>query len=307
METKNNIKGWLYLAPSLVLLAVFTFYPLFSTFVIAFVEKYNYMDPVIKLFGEERNIGFGNFVQIFKPHSLFVGSFTNTLIIVFVSVPLSTALALVISVALNSIKPLQKVFQTVFFLPYVTNAIAIGMVFAVMFNSDFGIVNGMLKSIGLNTVNWLGPKSQFTRMVVLLTYIIWSALPFKILILLSGLQGIDKQYYQAAQIDSASKFKVFWRITVPMLSPQVAYLMITSFIGAFKEYTSIVAIFPDHAGPIGAPYTMTTVVWYIYDRMKVDVVEKGMGYAAAAAMVLFVVIMLFTALNLYISKKKVYY
>jgi multiple sugar transport system permease protein len=198
-------------------------------------------------------------------------------------------------------------FQTVFFLPYVTNAIAIGMVFAVMFNSDFGIVNSLLKTIGFNAVDWLGPTSQFTRMVVLLTYIIWSALPFKILILLSGLQSIDKQYYQAAQIDSASKFKVFWRITVPMLSPQVAYLMITAFIGAFKEYTSIVAIFPDKAGPVGASYTMTTVVWYIYDRMKTDVVDRGMGFAAAAALVLFVVIMLFTFLNLYVSKKKVYY
>lgn len=309
METKNNWRGWLYLLPALALLSVFTFYPLISTFLIAFKENYNYMT------NEFTGWGFDNFVQIFN-HQRFLGSFKNTLIIVFVSVPLSTGLALLIAVALNSIKVVQRFLTTVFFLPYVTNTIAIGMVFAVMFNSKNGLVNEILRIFGLNPVNWLGgggayredfQPSQLNSMIVLLTYIVWNSIPFKILILLSGLQGIDKQYYQAAQIDATPRWRVFMRITVPLLSPQIAYLLITSFIGAFKEYTSVVAIFGEAAGPIGRQYTMTTIVWYIYSRMKATPVVNGMGWAAAGAVVLFLIIMLFTMVNLYVSKKRVHY
>jgi multiple sugar transport system permease protein len=271
METKNNWRGWLYLLPALALLSVFTFYPLISTFLIAFKENYNYMT------NEFTGWGFDNFVQIFNH---------------------------------------QRFLTTVFFLPYVTNTIAIGMVFAVMFNSKNGLVNEILRIFGLNPVNWLGgggayredfQPSQLNSMIVLLTYIVWNSIPFKILILLSGLQGIDKQYYQAAQIDATPRWRVFMRITVPLLSPQIAYLLITSFIGAFKEYTSVVAIFGEAAGPIGRQYTMTTIVWYIYSRMKATPVVNGMGWAAAGAVVLFFIIMLFTMVNLYVSKKRVHY
>lgn len=305
METKNNFKGWLYLLPALTLLSVFTFYPLINTFLIAFKEEYNYLTT------EYARFGFNNFVQIFRGNR-FVASLKNTLIIVFISVPASTALALLIAVALNSIKVVQKFLTTIFFLPYVTNTIAIGMVFAVMFRGQNGLINVLLKVLGFSPRNWLGGAinpdympSDLNSMIVLLTYIIWNSIPFKILILLSGLQGIDKQYYQAAQIDATPRWRVFLRITVPLLSPQIAYLLITSFIGAFKEYTSVVAIFGESAGPIGRQYTMATIVWFIYQQMKEG--AKAMGFAAAGAVILFLIIMVFTMLNLYVSKKKVHY
>ena len=149
----------------------------------------------------------------------------------------------------------------------------------------------------------------FTSLIVLLVYIVWNSLPFKILILLSALQSIDKQYYQAAQIDGTSKFRIFSKITVPLLSPQIFYLLITSFIGAFKEYTSVVAIFGANAQSIGQENNMATVVWYIYSYIKgSNATSPGaMGYAAAGAVILFIIIMIFTGIQNLISKKKVHF
>ena len=244
------------------------------------------------------------------------------MIIVFVSVPLSIILSLVIAVALNSVKSLQKFFQTIFFLPYVTNTIAIGMVFSVMFESNQGLVNTIISFFGGEGVNWLGGNKDnkwlfefakdnkwfnsqyFTSLIVLLVYIVWNSLPFKILILLSALQSVDKQYYQAAQIDGTSKMRTFMKITVPLLSPQIFYLLITSFIGAFKEYTSVVAIFGENASSVGERNNMATVVWYIYRKLK----EGGdAGAASAGAVVLFIIILIFTLINNYVSKKRVHY
>ena len=278
-------------------------------------------------------INFSNYVKVFT-NSDYPYYLINTVLIVFVTVPISIILSLLISVALHSIKHLQKFFQTVFFLPYVTNTIAIGMVFSIMFESyNQGLINTVLRFFGSEkAINWLGGNKDgillgkeffttgffktfargafftpqwFTSMIVLMVYIIWNSLPFKILILLSSLQSIDKQYYQAAQIDGASKFRTFMKITVPMLSPQIFYLLITSFIGAFKEYTSIVAIFGENARPIGAQNNILgTVVWYVYNNIKAG---GSMGIAAAGAVVLFAIIMVFTVINNYVSKKRVFY
>ncbi len=318
-KSTNFLKGMLYLSPAIILMAVFTFYPLINTFLISFKEEYNYMT------GTYEKIGFQNYIKLFSEGNNFKYYLLNTMVIVFVSVPLSIGLSLLISVLLNSIKSLQKFFQTVFFLPYVTNTIAIGMVFSIMFESHNGLVNSFVTTLGGGSeINWLGGNVNavtlgngifktdsffnpqwFTSMIVLMVYIVWNSLPFKILILLSSLQSIDKQYYQAAQIDGTSKFRTFMKITVPLLSPQIFYLLITSFIGAFKEYTSVVAIFGNNAQSVGQRNNMATVVWYIYKKTK----EGGttMGYAAAGAVVLFAIIMFFTAINSYVSKKKVHY
>lgn len=266
--------------------------------------------------------GFGNYELIANPLNPFRKYLFNTMIIVFVSVPLSIILSLVIAVALNSVKSLQKFFQTIFFLPYVTNTIAIGMVFSVMFESNQGLVNTIISFFGGEGVNWLGGNKDnqwlfefakdnkwfnsqyFTSLIVLLVYIVWNSLPFKILILLSALQSVDKQYYQAAQIDGTSKMRTFMKITVPLLSPQIFYLLITSFIGAFKEYTSVVAIFGENASSVGERNNMATVVWYIYRKLK----EGGdAGAASAGAVVLFIIILIFTLINNYVSKKRVHY
>lgn len=319
---RNQYKAWLYLAPTLVLMLVFTFYPLINTFIIAFKENYNYINigygkgPDSNSY-EFSSWGLANFKAILSKGD-FLQYLKTTMIIVFVSVPVSVILSLIIAIALNSIKWFQKILQTIFFMPYVTNTIAIGMVFSVMFATHGGLVNNIIKLFGGQAQNWLGGDlknaagealypSYWKSMLILLTYITWNALPFKILILLSGLQSIDKQYYQAAQIDGASKFRTIMRITVPLLSPQIAYLTITSFIGGFKEYSSVVAIFGNHAGPVGYRKQMATVVWYVYDRMKASDMTKGMGYAAAAAVILFIIIMFFTAINAWVSKKRVHY
>ncbi len=312
----NFIRGMLYLLPALVLLGIFTFYPLINTFIISFKENYNYMT------GSYDSWGFGNYALIANPLNPFRKYLFNTMIIVFVSVPLSIILSLVIAVALNSVKSLQKFFQTIFFLPYVTNTIAIGMVFSVMFESNQGLINTIINMFGGQGVNWLGGNldniwlfefakdneifnsQYFTSLIVLLVYIVWNSLPFKILILLSALQSVDKQYYQAAQIDGTSKMRTFMKITVPLLSPQIFYLLITSFIGAFKEYSSVVAIFGENAESLGTKNNMATVVWYIYQKLK----EGGdAGAASAGAVVLFAIILLFTLVNNYVSKKRVHY
>jgi multiple sugar transport system permease protein len=232
------------------------------------------------------------------------------------TVPISTFLALLIAVCLNSIKPLNRLLQTIYFLPYVTNSIAIGMVFAAMFNivgfqyniqdsTSLGIVNNILGVFGIKPVNWINQSSTYGHnLAVMVIYIVWNALPFKILILLGGLQSVNKQYYDAAKVDGTSRARVFWRITVPLLSPMIAYVVITGFIGGFKEYTSIVGIFGENMGPVGsgASKPMNTMVGYIYDSIKAQ-----QGRASAAALILFGIILIVTLLNLYVSKKRVHY
>ena len=327
METKKNQWiGWIYLIPALVLMLIFMFFPLIVTALTAFKNDFRIVEnPFLQFFYpnewrffgkpananyfKDLNYGFDGFKTVFTNDYFWKYYVPNTLIIVFVSVPISITLALLIAVSLNSIKQLQKFYQTVFFMPYVTNTIALGMVFAVMFGSNpNGLINSTLLTLGQKSIEWLGQNSEpatvrFTGMAVLIIYSVWQALPFKILILLSGLQGIDKQYYQAAQIDGTSKFRILMRITVPLLSPQIIYLAITSFIGAFKEYNSVIAIFNDNGtSAVGQEPLFGTIVLYIY-----NFTIKKPNVAAAAAVFLCAIIMVFTLLNKWISNKFVYY
>jgi multiple sugar transport system permease protein len=303
--SKNNWKGWLYLAPALILVVIFLIYPLINTFAIAFMKDYKYAT------GESSGFTFDNFGIIFGLTKTSAGGverdFTgyaipNTFFIVFITVPVSTMIALLISVWLNSIKWFQKTLQLIFFLPYVTNTIAVGMVFSVIFDQS-GVINYIFH---LNT-KWIYGAERWTAMVPLCLYIIWSSLPFKILIFLSGLQGIDKQYYQAAKIDAASRTKTLWKITVPLMSPQILYIVITSFIGAFKEYTAVVGLFngPGTMGTNGEK-NMYTIVYYVYQIVQTDGAYHT-AWAAAAAVFLFAVILVFTLLQYLVSKKRVYY
>ena len=311
VASKNNWKAWLYLAPVIILVVIFLLYPLINTIFISFTKNYQYAS------GKYDGFTFDNFLIILrlKPYVTSAGdeawetSFTtnaipNTFILTFITVPVSIFLALIISVALNSIKAFQKFLQTVFFLPYVTNSIAIGMVFSVLF-ADKGLINYLFSLQHVNNggpMQWIYNTPTYIAMVPLCLFIVWNSIPFKILILLSGLQGIDKQYYQAAQIDAAPKWKVFGRITVPLLSPQILYLMITSFIGAFKEYNSIVSIFGKNGESIAGKKNMYTVVFYVYDNISAQT-----SFAAAAAVFLFVIILIFTFIQYWASSKRVHY
>ena len=311
VDSKQQWKAWLYLAPAIVLLMVFTVWPIINTVRLAFLEGYNALEAT---WGATYKIGIGNFIDVLG-YDDFITCLVNTILLTLLTVPISTILALLIAVALNSIKPLQKVLQTIFFLPYVTNSIAIGMVFAAMFNiiglrpdgssaDTWGIINNIIMFFGGDPINWINAQSGYwANMVVMTVYIVWNALPFKILILLGGLQGISKQYYDAAKVDGTSRRRVFMRITVPLLSPMLAYVFITGFIGGFKEYSSIVGIFGEKMGPVGAPYRLNTMVGYIYQVLP----DTDYGVASAAALILFVIILFVTMINGAISKRSVHY
>jgi len=312
VESKHKWKAWLYLSPAIILLLIFTVWPIINTVRLAFLENYNSMAVVG---GKVYNFGIGNFKQVLE-YNAFLDCLGNTMLLTVLTVPLSTFLALLIAVCLNAIKPLQRFLQTVFFLPYVTNSIAIGMVFAAMFNmvgSAFGgeneivvtagIINNVIEFFGGSAVNWINAGSTYAaNITVMVVYIVWNALPFKILILLGGLQSINKQYYDAARVDGTSRRRVFTKITVPLLSPMLAYVVITGFIGGFKEYSSIVGIFGEHMGPAGDAGRLNTMVGFIYDSLSTQ-----QGRASAAALILFGIIFVVTMINLYVSKKKTHY
>jgi len=310
MENKNNWKAWLYLAPVLILMAIFTFFPLINTFVISFLKDYNSST------GASSGFTFSNYGVVLgivprleggsldKTFLSFSGpsALTNTLLITFVTVPISVVISLVIAILINNIKFLQKFLQTIFFMPYVTNIIAVGMVFSILFS-----LNGPINKIFGSPTDWIGKNATWgSCMFVLCLYIIWTALPYKILIFLSGLQGIDKQYYDAAKIDSTGRVKTAIKITMPLLSPQILYITITSFIGAFKEYNAVIGLLNRNSSiPSSNVPDMYTVVYYIYD--KIEGGNTQFQYASAAAVILFIIILLFTFVQMAVAKKKVVY
>ena len=311
VDSKHSWKAWLYLSPAIVLLLIFTVWPIFNTLRMAFMNGYGNMAA---MGGATFEFGIDNFLKVIE-YKQFLQCLQNTAILCVATVPISTALALLIAVALNSIKPLQKTLQTIFFLPYVTNSIAIGMVFAAMFNivglkqggavaDTWGIINNVIEFFGGEPINWINAGSSYvSNMVVMIVYIVWNALPFKILILLGGLQSINKQYYDAAKVDGTPKGRVLTRITIPLLSPMLAYVIITGFIGGFKEYSSIIGIFGDKMGPADDAGRLNTMVGFVYDALERD----RQGRASAAALILFAIILVVTLINNKVIKKRVHY
>ena len=310
VDNNKQWKAWLYLSPAILLLLVFTVWPIINTLRMAFLNGYGNMAAIG---GSQFEFGIDNFVKVIQ-YKEFLQCLQNTAILCVATVPISTILALLIAVALNSIKPLQKTLQTIFFLPYVTNSIAIGMVFAAMFNivglkqngmaDTWGIINNVIQFFGGEPVNWINAGSSYVgNIAVMVIYIVWNALPFKILILLGGLQSINKQYYDAAKVDGTPKARVLTKITVPLLSPMLAYVVITGFIGGFKEYSSIIGIFGDKMGPADDAGRLNTMVGFVYDALARD----RQGRASAAALILFFIILAVTLFNNKVIKKHVHY
>ena len=295
MEKQQN-KAWLYLLPSILFIGVFMVYPLIDVFIYSFEEGYNS--------ASQTYFGIGTYNYSYVLHDpYFLQAIKNTLILVLITVPVSTGLALLISVGLSSIKKLRHLFQTVYFLPYVTNTLAVGMVFMILFKktpySD-GLVNLLLSVFGAGPVDFIdGP--YWAKMLVLCIYTVWIVMPFKILILTSALASVREEYYQAARIDGTSRARIFRRITLPMISPMLFYLVITGFIGAFKAYSDAVAIFGTNLNAA----EMNTIVGYVYDMLYGD--SGGYpSYAAAAAIILFAIVLTITCINLLIRKKHVF-
>ena len=290
---KQSLKGWIYLLPALAFLAVFMIYPLFDVLVYSVEEGYNS--------ASQTSFGIGLYNYAYVLHDpYFIQALKNTFILVIITVPLSTGIALLIAVGLNSITKLKELFQTIFFLPYVTNTLAVGLVFMILFKktaySD-GLVNLLIQSFGGTSVDFIdGP--YWAKMFVLCFYTVWVVLPFKILILTSALASVNPDYYKAAKVDGATKWRIFTRITLPMIAPMLFYLIITGFIGAFKAYSDAVALFGMDLNAAG----MNTIVGYVYDMLY----GTGGGYpsyASAAALILFAIVLTITCINLLISRK----
>ncbi|MCI8355934.1 MAG: sugar ABC transporter permease [Lachnospiraceae bacterium] len=290
----GGLKAWLYLLPAILFLGIFMVYPLIDVFVYSFEEGYNSASQTY--FG----VGLYNYSYVLHD-PYFLQAVKNTFILVIITVPLSTGIALLISVGLNSIKPLRNLFQTVYFLPYVTNTLAVGLVFMILFKktaySD-GLINLLINWFGGKSVDFIdGP--YWAKMFVLCFYTIWVVMPFKILILTSALSSVDQMYYNAAKVDGTSRFRTFVRITLPMISPMIFYLVITGFIGAFKAYSDVVALFGTNLNAA----EMNTIVGYVYDMLYGD--SGGYpSYASAAAILLFAIVLTITCINLLVRGKR---
>ena len=296
MENKNRAV-WLYLLPAILFLGVFMIYPLVDVFIYSFEEGYNSASQTF--------FGVGGYNYSYVLHDpYFLQAVKNTFILVIITVPISTGLALLISVGLSSIKQLRELFQTIYFLPYVTNTLAVGLVFMILFKKTpytDGLVNLIINLFGANSIDWIdGP--YWAKMFVLCFYTVWVVMPFKILILTSALASVDETYYNAARVDGTPRWRTFSRITLPMISPMLFYLVITGFIGAFKAYSDAVAIFGTNLNAA----EMNTIVGYIYDMLYGN--SGGYpSYAAAAAIILFAIVLTITVINLLVSRKHVHY
>ena len=290
-------KGWLYLVPAIAFLGAFLVYPLIDVFIYSVEEGYNSASQTY--FG----VGAYNFSYVLHD-PYFLQALKNTLILVLITVPLSTGIALLISVALSSIQKLRELFQTVFFLPYVTNTLAVGLVFMILFKktpySD-GLINLLLGVFGIAPIDFIGGP-YWAKMFVLCFYTVWVVMPFKILILTSALASVSQVYYNAARVDGTSRGRMFRKITLPMISPSIFYLVITGFIGAFKAYSDAVALFGTDLNAAG----MNTIVGYVYDMLYGNAGGYP-SYASAAAIVLFSIVLTITVINLLVSKKHVHY
>ena len=294
---KQNRKGWLYLLPAMAFLGLFLVYPLVDVLIYSFEEGFN--------FASQTHFGLGTYNYSYVLHDpYFLQAVKNTFILVLITVPLSTILAIAISVGLSSIQKLRELYQTVYFLPYVTNTLAVGLVFMILFKKTpytDGLANLVLSWFGAGPVDFIdGP--YWAKMLVLCVYTIWVVMPFKVLILTSALASVDEHLYNAARVDGTGKWRIFTRITLPMISPTVFYLVITGFIGAFKAYSDAVALFGIDLNAAG----MNTIVGYVYDMLYGD--SGGYpSYASAAAIILFAIVLTITCINLMISKKHVHY
>lgn len=295
--SKNNAKSWLYLLPAILFLGIFMVYPLIDVLIYSFEEGYNFASQTFF------DVGWYNFSYVLHD-AYFLQAVRNTFLMVIITVPLSTGIALLISLGISSIKPLRNLFQTIYFLPYVTNTLAVGLVFMILFKktaySD-GLINLLINWFGGPSVDFIdGP--YWAKMFVMCFYIIWVVMPFKILLLTSALSSVNKNYYNAARVDGTSRFRTFTRITLPMISPTIFYLIITGFIGAFKEYSNAVALFGTNLNAA----EMNTIVGYVYDMLYGD--SGGYpSYASAAAIILFAIVLTITCINLLVSRKHTYY
>lgn len=287
MKFSKKIKPYLYLAPFLFFIIVFTLYPVINVFILSFKENYSYLR------GTFDGFNFKNYEYVLTDEK-FLQALLNTFLYVLFVVPISTVIAIFFANLLNKKLKGSAIFQTAFFMPMVTSVTAVGLIWRLMYNQQYGIINFVLSKFGIEKIGWLtDSKWSLTALII---FGIWNILPFTIILLLSGLQNIDEMYYTAAKVDGAKSSKIFFRITVPLLSPTIFLVCIVNTISCFKVFSELYPLFNGKPGPY---YNLYTVVYYIrYAMME----KRKYGVAAAAAVILFLCIMIFTLLQLRLKK-----
>lgn len=289
---KDTVIGYAYLLPALIILGAFSVYPIIKSLIMSFYADYNFFKDIV------HSYGFDNFIYIFQDEN-FYKSLSNTFIFVIGVMPASIIISLVIAIFLNSKIKFGKLFRTIYFLPFVTSVVAVSIVWQWIYHSEYGILNYFLGWLGISTIEWLNdPKWSMPALIIMC---IWKSLGYNIILFLAGLQNINPQYYLAAQIDGASKFKKFLHITVPLLSPTTFFVSIVVLINSFKVFDEVFALFNGRPGPA---YSAQTIVYYIFEKFYN---EWEFGIASAAAFVLFIIIFIFTLIQLYVGKRKVNY
>ncbi|MBF0992621.1 MAG: carbohydrate ABC transporter permease [Granulicatella sp.] len=273
---ENQPKAWLFLLPSLGVILLFNIYPLIRSFWMSFQKG-----SLLKL----QFTGLSNYQKVLAD-PVFHKALLNTALYAFVVVPIALCISVVIAWIIFEKVKHKSVFETIFFMPYVTSTIAIGIVFRYFFNGSYGLINFLLGLVGIPAVNWLDNVNM--SMPTLIIFGIWTGLAFNIIILLAGLRNIDPEHFKIAKMFGATEKEIFWRITFPQLVPTIAFLSTVNLIGAFKVYTQVYALF---GGTAGVANSATTAVYYIYDKFHV---AGRPGIAMAATVILFVIILIAT-------------
>lgn len=292
-NTRRSAKAYWYLLPAFLILIGFVLYPIVMTLRMGFYESYVYLTDTGSGFG------LASFRYVLQDPSFHL-AVRNTLIVVLVGVPITIVLALGCALLIHSCTKTKGLFQTVYFLPYVTSTIAIGLVFRWLFHSDYGYINYFLSLLGMNPQKWL--TNPNLTVVAVTIFSIWNGLAFKIVLFLAGLQKIDPQYYKAARIDGASPTRIFFQITMPLLSSTFWMVTIVSVIHAFKTYNEVYAMFGGNGA--GPGNSAITIVYYIYDMFFN---RSQVHYASAAAILFLALVLLLTALQKWISRRFVHY
>lgn len=284
----QNIKGWFYILPALIILSIFSIYPIIQSFTMGFYAEFDYLK------GEVYKIGIDNFQYVLSDENLYI-ALRNTFLYVVLSVPISIIVSLVLATLLNSKIKFMKFFRSVYFLPFVTSTVAISMVWRWMLHGDYGLINSILQCFNISKLQFLTQPEYTIPILVVLS--VWKGMGYKVIILLAGLQSIDEQYYLAAKIDGASKFQRFKNITCPLLLPTLFFILITSIISGFKIFDEVFILYDQKTGPLKSGLT---IVYYIFNKFYR---EWQFTNAAAASFILFLIIFVFTIIQLIMSNK----
>lgn len=285
----NSNIGYLFILPSLLIIAGFVVVPIVWSFLLTF-QKWSIITPGAW-------IGFGNYVRLFTRDPDFWNAFRNTAVFAVIKVPVSIFLSLVVAVIMNRKFAGVNAFRTIFFLPVIVSTVAIGVIWLWLYDRDWGLVNFGLKAIGITGPDWLGDPSIALYSLIIVS--IWKDIGYLMVIYLAGLQGISSEFYNAAKVDGANDWQLFWKITVPLIAPTTFFLAITSFIGALQVFSLVYAM--TDGGPLKATEVVAYIIW------KVAFQQHAMGYASAQSFVLFAVIFAVTLFQVRYMNRKLSY